>query len=107
MPLKKPVNQEVVMIDTSAGNTVRYLWDFGDGSPPVDTADRIARHTYTKPGTYTVIHSVFDSCGSEKICADIAEISAAAGGGVPVFALGLLGLFVVGMVSYGAYGGKK
>ncbi len=31
-----------------------YIWDFGDGSPPVTTTDGTARHTYTVVGLYRV-----------------------------------------------------
>jgi len=33
-------------------NATQYLWDFGDGSAPVPTAEPI--HAYTQPGTYTI-----------------------------------------------------
>lgn len=30
-----------------------YRWDFGDGSPPLTTAQNPVQHTYTQPGFYT------------------------------------------------------
>lgn len=45
-----------------------YTWDFGDGN--TDTA-KDAQHTYGAKGTYTVCHSVSDSCGSSQACKTI------------------------------------
>ena len=32
----------------------KYLWDFGDGSPKVETTGPVTKHAYDKPGTYPV-----------------------------------------------------
>ena len=104
MPVKKRVNEEVIIIDTSPGIPVRYKWDFGDGSFPIETAEKMVKHTYTEPGTYNVIHNVWDACGVQQVCVDVAEITPAAGG-VPLAAIGLIGLTLLGVTVYTV--GKK
>ena len=32
----------------------KYLWDFGDGSPKVETTGPVVKHAYDEPGTYPV-----------------------------------------------------
>lgn len=46
---------------------VQYIWNFGDGSPPVITtsASPIASHTYANPGNYTISVTVVDANGAE------------------------------------------
>jgi DNA-binding beta-propeller fold protein YncE/mono/diheme cytochrome c family protein len=45
----------------------KYVWNFGDGSPPLTTtaASPIARYTYATPGNYTVSVSVVTEDGTE------------------------------------------
>jgi hypothetical protein len=43
-----------VTVQDPAGLAARFIWDFGDGSPPVVTTAPNATHTYGTPGTYTV-----------------------------------------------------
>lgn len=43
---------------------VSYKWDFDDGSPVVTETDPITIHTYTQPGTYTVMLTVEDAAGN-------------------------------------------
>jgi glucose/arabinose dehydrogenase/PKD repeat protein len=42
-----------------------YLWNFGDGSPAVETTTSIADHTYTQAGTYTATLTVRDKSGAD------------------------------------------
>ena len=43
------------------GDTLIYLWDFGDGTPPpFPSQDPTATHTYDAVGTYTVVLAVTD-----------------------------------------------
>ncbi len=43
---------QVTFSDRSAGTITQWEWDFGDGSPT--STDQNPRHTYQRPGTYTV-----------------------------------------------------
>ena len=50
-----------VTYDTSSDiGTLTYLWDFGDGEPPVTTTMPLAERTYTRLGAYTVVLTVTD-----------------------------------------------
>jgi PKD repeat protein len=42
-----------------------YLWNFGDGSPEVETTTSTVDHTYTEAGTYTATLTVRDKSGAE------------------------------------------
>ena len=48
-------------LDQDPGDSIRYEWDFGDGSPISEEAN--PTHTYTKAGQYTAVLSVIDSTG--------------------------------------------
>jgi gliding motility-associated-like protein len=50
------LNSPVTFFNTSTFHTSR-TWDYGDGSP-ISTTDTNGIHTYTVPGTYTVILTV-------------------------------------------------
>ena len=50
--------------DPDAGDTLVYLWDFGDGSEVLETAGATISHTYTTPGTYTASLQVKDNHGA-------------------------------------------
>ncbi|WP_416866762.1 MAG: Ig-like domain-containing protein [Imperialibacter sp.] len=59
-PGSKCKNDEVTFVNLSTGSIVDYLWDFGDGT----TSDEInPTHTYTTPGTFTVILTATDAGG--------------------------------------------
>jgi PKD repeat protein len=45
----------------TSGNNNSYLWDFGDGN---QSSEVNPNHTYSMPGTYTVILTVTNECGS-------------------------------------------
>jgi hypothetical protein len=42
------------------GDQLTYIWDFGDGTEPFETDERIATHTYPRGGSYTVTMMVSD-----------------------------------------------
>jgi fibronectin type 3 domain-containing protein len=46
------------------GVVARYVYDFGDGTPPLNTTDSTATHAYTTNGTYTVTLKVLDDKGA-------------------------------------------
>jgi PKD repeat protein len=48
-------------LDEDPGESIRYEWDFGDGSPLSEEAN--PTHTYTTRGRFTAILSVIDSSG--------------------------------------------
>jgi glucose/arabinose dehydrogenase len=56
-----------------------YLWNFGDGSPAVETTTSSANHTYTEAGTYTATLTVRDNSGAE----DTASVRIDAGNQAP------------------------
>ncbi len=43
-----------------------FRWDFGDGTPIVETGNRTIYHIYEHPGKYLIKHQVCNSC----ICSD-------------------------------------
>lgn len=74
--VNSPVNvtqpSEVVSITAEAStNTpasfVRYRWDFGDGTPVVETNQAQVVHTYKEPGSYHVRVEATDSWGHRAI----------------------------------------
>ena len=54
--------------DTANGHHAKFGWNFGDGT---HSADRNPKHTYSKPGVYTVCMEVADSPCSDRQCHDI------------------------------------
>jgi PKD repeat protein len=47
--------------DADPGDSIRFEWNFGDGSPMSEEAN--PTHTYTAPGNYTAVLKVLDSSG--------------------------------------------
>ena len=63
-PLPLTVNfSSAGSLDEDPGDSIRYEWDFGDGSPLNLEAN--PQHVYTKAGRYTAILSVIDSSGKK------------------------------------------
>jgi glucose/arabinose dehydrogenase/PKD repeat protein len=50
--------------DPDAGDTLSYLWDFGDGSPTETTTTPKTSHTYSTKDTYTASLRVRDNHGA-------------------------------------------
>jgi glucose/arabinose dehydrogenase len=50
--------------DPDAGDTLTYLWDFGDGTPPVEGMSPGVTHVYSTPGTFQATLSVRDNHGA-------------------------------------------
>lgn len=46
--------------DPNPGDTLTYLWQFGDGSPEVSTTSLAVEHSYASDGTYTAMLRVRD-----------------------------------------------
>jgi len=47
--------------DPDPGDTLTYLWDFGDGSTPIETTNATATHEYSTAGTFTATLTVRDN----------------------------------------------
>jgi PKD repeat protein len=59
---------ELVTFDASAstpdgGTIISYVWNFGDGTPIVETNQPVVTHVYTETGDYLVTLNVTDSEG--------------------------------------------
>jgi glucose/arabinose dehydrogenase len=50
--------------DPDPGDTLTFVWDFGDGSPVLETAQSATSHRYVSPGTYTASLRVRDQRGA-------------------------------------------
>ena len=50
-------------LDPDPGDSIRFEWDFGDGSPIATEAN--PTHTYTRTGRFTARLTVFDSSGQQ------------------------------------------
>ncbi|HUF83979.1 MAG TPA: PKD domain-containing protein, partial [Acidimicrobiia bacterium] len=50
--------------DPDEGDTLTYIWDFGDGTPVLETPDPLVQHTYTVGGTYFAELVVRDDAGA-------------------------------------------
>ena len=50
-------------LDEDPGDSIRYEWDFGDGSP-ISTEPN-PTHVYTQRGRFTAVLTVFDSSGEK------------------------------------------
>jgi PKD repeat protein len=58
--------------DPDPGDSIRFEWDFGDGSP-ISTESN-PTHTYTQRGRYTVRLTVFDSSGDQASVSTIITV---------------------------------
>jgi PKD repeat protein len=60
--------------NTSSGNPSSYLWKFGDGDTSIVTNPV---HTYANPGTYNVILTATNECGSTSDTVSVVILSSA------------------------------
>jgi len=63
-----PIKGQDATFDASAsqprgGVIVSYLWDFGDGTPPINVTSPVTKHKYNAVGQYNVTLTVTDSEG--------------------------------------------
>ncbi|MDL2260975.1 PKD domain-containing protein [Methanimicrococcus sp. OttesenSCG-928-J09] len=65
-PLKGKAPLEVQFTDNSSGaqKSMKYLWDFGDGST---STDKNPKHTYTKEGYFTVTLTLTNDYGTKNM----------------------------------------
>lgn len=63
-PLKGPVGTKIRFQNFSNNQTIRFLWDFGDGST---SSERSPSYTYQSEGTYTIKLNMIMSTGAQGI----------------------------------------
>ena len=80
-PVDSYVNMSITF-DASASTTggyyvtiVNYEWDFGDGSPKINTPNPITTHTFTQANNYSITLNVTDSQGLWCTTSKIVPIS--------------------------------
>lgn len=61
----EPGTTTVNFVDQSTGSPTQWLWNFGDGTTA--TAQNPGNHIFPSPGSYTVILTVTNTCGSHSI----------------------------------------
>ena len=66
-----PITLRAAAVDVPA-DALRFTWNFGDGAPPVETAEPAVTHTYAQEGIYTLSLSVFDGTTT---AAQVAQVS--------------------------------
>jgi glucose/arabinose dehydrogenase/PKD repeat protein len=52
--------------DPNPGDTLTYVWDFGDGSPATQTSSSSTTHTYASAGSFTASLTVRDDKGASS-----------------------------------------
>jgi glucose/arabinose dehydrogenase len=57
--------------DPDAGDTLTYIWSFGDGTATAETASANTSHVYQSPGAYTASLRVRDSRGATSTAATV------------------------------------
>jgi glucose/arabinose dehydrogenase/PKD repeat protein len=57
--------------DPDAGDTLTYIWNFGDGTPAVRTTTATTSHTYTGAGSFTASLVVTDNHGAPSTAATV------------------------------------
>ncbi len=67
--------------DPDAGDTLTYLWDFGDQSPTATTTTQTTQHTYLRGGAYTATLRARDQQGA---LSQLASVRIFAGNTAPV-----------------------
>ncbi|NSW76760.1 MAG: PKD domain-containing protein [Candidatus Atribacteria bacterium] len=64
-----------VTITPSPVNPVRYVWNFGDGTPPVTTDDTTTEHIFRKAGNIPITVKAFDSVTKEMLAMERVTLS--------------------------------
>ncbi len=76
--MSKTINFNASASSDIDGSIVNYNWNFGDGSPEVNTVNPLTSHEFTSSGSYEVVLTVTDNDGatnqfSETIVIDLNE----------------------------------
>lgn len=114
--LEAPPGEPITFTVIAAGGRPPYTftWDFGDGTPTVETAGLTIAHSYQSEGTYVVRATATDTIGQRETSGPLTvTITPGAppppppppAGGSNLLWLGLLGL--AGLVGLAALAGKK
>ena len=68
----RPCQQDLVIFQNTSQAASGFIWNFGDGSPSLETESLIVTHQYKKTGIYTV--SLFGT-HAEPLCANLTDIA--------------------------------
>lgn len=65
-----------VTITANTVNGNRYVWDYGDGTPPVTSNSPSVMHTYSDTGTYTISVQAYSflDCGDTVLLSDTVRV---------------------------------
>ncbi len=69
-------NQATLFQSFSAGTNLTYLWDFGDGSPPVSDGTALVTHTFAALGTFTTVLTASNRAGRSSVTGTVEIIVA-------------------------------
>jgi glucose/arabinose dehydrogenase len=72
--------------DPDTGDTLTYVWDFGDGTQPSETTSTTVSHDYADAGTFTATLTVRDNHGATSAPASV-EIQVSGANHAPTAAL--------------------
>ncbi len=82
---------------------VKFVWDFGDGTPAQTTTDPTISHTYAQAGTYTVTLQAYDeqdAAGTTTVSIRVGSGSGSGGGSWPFIGFAIIGLVALAVAGY-------
>jgi PKD repeat protein/LmbE family N-acetylglucosaminyl deacetylase len=57
--------------DPDSGDTLTYVWNFGDGTVPTESTSAVIQHVYSTPGAFTATLNVRDNHGATSTPATV------------------------------------